>query len=124
MKYLLSTPQTRMLGVPPPPPSAPGMAPEATSAMPPSHRHGHHAAHGEMAGHHGHGMHAMPVSGNPNRSANQLNADELSRLQGGNLGNPSPGRAALRSAAWALSRPLRADPATPCGRLWQSAGET
>jgi hypothetical protein len=70
-----------------------GMAPgsDATSAMPPSHHHAHHAAHGKMAGHHGHGMYAMPVSGSPNRSANQLNADELSRLQGGNLGNPPPG---------------------------------
>ena len=32
----------------------------------------------------------MPVSGNPNTSANQLNADELSRLQAGNTGNPPP----------------------------------
>jgi hypothetical protein len=85
-------PQTRMLGVPPPPPGAqamPGMAPgsEATSAAPPSHRHARH--HGTMAAAHHHGR-AMPVSGNPNTSANQLNADELSRLQAGNTGNPPP----------------------------------
>jgi hypothetical protein len=30
------------------------------------------------------------VSGNPNLSANQMNADELARLQSGNLSNPPP----------------------------------
>ena len=84
------TPQTRMLGVPPPPPpSAQGMAPgpEATSAMPPSHRHARH--HGHVAAHHT--TKGIPVSGNPNMSANQMNADELARLHSGNMGNPPPG---------------------------------
>ena len=87
------TPQTRYPGTPGQMvnPGTPGMAPgpEATSAAPPTHRHARHAAHGNMAaGHHGH--RAMPVSGNPNTSANQLNADELSRLQSGSMGNPPP----------------------------------
>jgi hypothetical protein len=81
------TPQTRMLGVPPPPP---GAGPETTSATPPGHRHAHHhAAHGKMAAGH-HGTRAMRVSGTPNNSANQMNADELARLQGGNTANPPP----------------------------------
>ena len=66
-----------------------GPGPQATSAAPPMHRHARHAAHGKMAaGHHGH--RAMPVSGNPNTSANQMNADELARLQSGNTANPPP----------------------------------
>jgi hypothetical protein len=88
---LPGTPQTRMLGVPPPPPSAPGMAPEATSATPPSHRHARHASHGHGLAHHGHTTRGIPVSGNPNTSANQMNADELARLHSGNMGNPPPG---------------------------------
>jgi hypothetical protein len=63
---------------------APG--PEATSATPPMHRHARH--HGHVAAHHT--TKGIPVSGNPNMSANQMNADELARLQGGNLGNPAP----------------------------------
>ena len=54
--------------------------------MPPSHRHARH--HGHVAAHHT--TKGIPVSGNPNMSANQMNADELARLQGGNLGNPPP----------------------------------
>lgn len=75
-------------GQPAAPAAAPGMAPgsEATSAMPPSHRHARH--HGHVAAHHT--TKGIPVSGNPNMSANQMNADELARLQGGNLGNPAP----------------------------------
>jgi hypothetical protein len=87
-------------GLPPQAPSAyppvgPGMAPgpETTSATPPSHRHARHHAHGTMAAaHHGHhGRAVTPVSGSPNNSANQLNADELARLQSGNTGNPPAG---------------------------------
>ena len=68
---------------------APGMAPgpEAPSAMPPSHRHAR-PHHGHVAAHHT--TKGIPVSGNPNWSANQMNADELARLQAGNLGNPAP----------------------------------
>jgi len=67
---------------------APGMAPgpEATSAAPPSHRHARH--HGHVAAHHT--TKGIPVSGNPNMSANQMNADELARLQAGQVGNPAP----------------------------------
>ncbi len=69
------------------PAMAPGMAPgpEATSATPPTHHARHH---GHVAAHHT--TKGIPVSGNPNSSANQMNADELARLQAGNTGNPSP----------------------------------
>src|ERR1700751_1077341 len=58
---------------------APGMAPSAgaTSAMPPSPRHAR-PHHGHVAAHHT--TKGIPVSGNPNMSANQMNADELARL--------------------------------------------
>src|SRR5215469_9559859 len=55
-------------------------------ATPPMHRHARH--HGHVAAHHT--TKGIPVSGNPNMSANQMNADELARLQAGNLGNPPP----------------------------------
>ena len=78
----------------PPPPSAPpaAMAPsamppssmsETTSAMPPKHRASRHASHGKMAGHH-RGKGAQ-LSGD---TANQLNQEELQRLQAGNFSNP------------------------------------
>jgi hypothetical protein len=78
---------------PPPAAGSPGMAPGpgATSAMPPSHRHARHASHGHGVAHHGHTTRGLPVSGNPNTSANQMNADELGRLHSGNMGNPPPG---------------------------------
>jgi hypothetical protein len=74
-----------------PPPSAPpaAMAPsamsESSSAMPPKHRASrHHASHGGMAAHH-HGK-GEQLSGG---SANQLNQEELQRLQAGNFSTPS-----------------------------------
>ena len=69
---------------PPPPPgaTAPG-SPGMSSAMPPAHRPAR-ATKGKMAAH---GGGRMPA---PDHSANQLNADELSRLQAGNLANPPP----------------------------------
>lgn len=77
-----------------PPSAAPSaMAPSAmppssmsdtSSAMPPHHRASRHASHSKMAGHHhGKGPH---LSGG---TANQLNAEELQRLQAGNFANPS-----------------------------------
>jgi hypothetical protein len=79
-----------------PPPSAPppAMAPSAmppssmsdtSSAMPPKHhRASRHASHGKMAGHHrGKGE---QLTGS---TANQLNQEELQRLQAGNFSNPS-----------------------------------
>ena len=65
--------------------SAPVLAQQASpssdtsSATPPSHRHGHHAAHGK------------PSSNFPNvqgNVANQLNHAELARLQSGNMSMP------------------------------------
>jgi hypothetical protein len=74
-----------------PPPSAPpaAMAPsamsESSSAMPPKHRASrHHASHGGMAAHH-RGKGEQLTGG----SANQLNQEELQRLQAGNFSNPS-----------------------------------
>jgi hypothetical protein len=75
-------------------PSAPAMAPSATppssmsdtsSAMPPKH-HGasRHGSHGKMAGHHrGKGP---QLAGS---TADQLNQEELQRLQAGNFSNPA-----------------------------------
>jgi hypothetical protein len=88
-----SGPATRAYSPPAPAAAAPGIPPgtapgtETTSAAPPTHRHarphhGHVAAHTTTKG--------EPVSGNPNTSANQMNADELARLQAGETGNPPP----------------------------------
>jgi hypothetical protein len=58
---------------------------ESTSATPPSHRHARHASHashGKMAGHHGKGP---QMTGS---TANQLNQEELARLQSGNTSMP------------------------------------
>jgi hypothetical protein len=59
---------------------------EPTSAASPTHRHARH--HGHVAAHHT--TRGTPVSGNPDISANQMNADELARLQSGSFGNPPP----------------------------------
>ena len=64
----------------PPTPSAS----DTTSAMPPMHHHARKGSHGKMAGQHrGKGS---QVSGS---SAEQLNQEELARLQAGNFSNPS-----------------------------------
>jgi hypothetical protein len=73
----------------PPAAMAPSAAPpssmsDTSSAMPPRHRAARHTSHGRMAGHHrGKGP---QLSGD---SANQLNQEELARLQAGNMSNPS-----------------------------------
>ena len=54
---------------------------EATSAMPPEHRHA------RVSTHH-HGMKAHPPSAMSGTTAGQLNQEELARLQGGNFSNP------------------------------------
>ena len=83
-----STPQApAYTGFPGPGGAPPGPPPETTSATPPTHRHARH--HGHAAAHYT--TKASPISGNPNTSANQMNADELARLQAGNTGNPPPG---------------------------------
>ena len=69
---------------PQPDATAPG-APGMSSAMPPSHRPAR-AAKGKMASKSTSGGRAV----RPDNSANQLNADELARLQGGNYSNPPP----------------------------------
>jgi hypothetical protein len=73
----------------------PTSMPETSSAMPPKHRHARHVSHGKMAGHHGKGP---QLSGS---AADQLNQEELARLQAGNFSNPSappppPGAGAQR----------------------------
>ena len=70
-----------------------------SSAMPAGHRRAsHHASHGKMAGHH-RGKGTQPSSG----TANQLNQEELARLQAGNMsmsaGAPAPGMAPPNAAA-------------------------
>jgi len=68
------------------PPSAmpPSSMSDTSSATPPHHRASRHASHGKMAGHH-HGK-GPQLSGGTD---NQLNAEELQRLQAGNFANPS-----------------------------------
>jgi hypothetical protein len=59
---------------------------DTSSATPPRHRHARTGSHGKMAGHHrGAGAKGPQLTGN---SANQLNQEELSRLQAGNFSNP------------------------------------
>jgi hypothetical protein len=86
----------------------PGAAPPATtSAMPPEYRHARVSTHR-------HGLKAHPPSQLTGINANQLNQEELARLQAGNFSNPSsppgpelsaanpeigPGRAARRGRA-------------------------
>jgi hypothetical protein len=82
-----STGQARPVAAPPmaPPPAAappPSMS-DSTSATPPMHRHARKASHGKMAGHTGKGP---KLAGS---TANQLNQEELARLQAGNFSNPS-----------------------------------
>jgi hypothetical protein len=80
---LSNLPTTRGEQYPPPPaampPGSPGMAPGMSSATPPAHRP---ARHGKMATKGG-GRTQLTAS-----TANQLNAEELARLQGGNFSNP------------------------------------
>jgi hypothetical protein len=89
----------------PPPPSAspPAMAPSAmpsmsdtSSVMPPTHRHGRHAAHGKPS------HHASRFPNPQGNVANQLNQAELARLQSGDFtpppAPPGPGdQSAVRS---------------------------
>jgi hypothetical protein len=103
------TPQSRYPGSPPAAatgfvPGVPG--PEATtSAEPPAHRHA-------RASTHHHGLAEHPPSQMAGTNADQLNQEELARLQGGNFSNPpappapepsasspevGPGRAARRA---------------------------
>jgi hypothetical protein len=82
-----SSSPTRPVAAPPttaPPPAAtmpPPSTSETTSAMPPKHRHARASSHGKMAGHHGKGP---QLAGS---TANQLNQEELARLQAGNFSN-------------------------------------
>lgn len=63
-------------------PSAPAPSSSYSSATPPKHRPSRHYAH-KTAGHHGKGPH---LTGS---TANQLNQEELARLQAGNYSNPA-----------------------------------
>jgi hypothetical protein len=66
---------------PPPPTMAPGSMGDTTSATPPTHRPAR-----QMRAKRG--GPATSVSGSADNSANQLNADELGRLQSGQYTNP------------------------------------
>ena len=64
--------------------AAPSSMPDTSSAMPPRHRAARHTSHGKMAGHHrGKGRQLTGTT------ANQLNQQELARLQAGNMSNPA-----------------------------------
>jgi hypothetical protein len=70
---------------PPPSAAAPSSMSDSTSATPPMHRHARKGSHGKMAGqamHHGKGP---QLAGS---TANQLNQEELARLQAGNFSTP------------------------------------
>ena len=66
--------------------SSPSMS-DTSSATPPTRRHARKSSHGKMAGHHvtRHGR-GPQLTGS---TANQLNQEELQRLQAGNFSNPS-----------------------------------
>ena len=93
-----------------PPATAPSAMPpssmsDTSSAMPPKHHHAsRHASHGKMAGHHG--GKGPQLSGS---TANQLNQEELQRLQAGNFSNPSapagPGMAPTVPAGGSSANP-------------------
>jgi hypothetical protein len=70
-----------------PGPSAAAPSSDTTSATPPTHRHARHVSHGKMAGQHmAHGKgHGPQLTAS---TANQLNQQELARLQAGNFSNP------------------------------------
>src|SRR5690348_15870525 len=68
-----------------PPPSSDSMSSYSSSATPPAHHRGYrHSYHGKMAGHRYRGK-GPAMSGS---TANQLNQEELARLQAGNYSNP------------------------------------
>jgi len=80
---LSNLPTTRGEQYPPPPPAAmPPGSPGMSSAMPPEHRP---ARHGKMASKGG----RTRLTGGGG-TADQLNRDELARLQAGNFANPPP----------------------------------
>ena len=73
-----------------PPPQYQGSPPPSsypsTSAKPPKHHYAHHPSHGKMAGHYYHHGKGPQLAGS---TANQLNQEELARLQAGNYSNPA-----------------------------------
>jgi hypothetical protein len=69
-------------GSPPPAAMPPGSMGDTSSAMPPTHRPARHA------GSHHVGKAAHPPSAMSGTSANQLNQEELARLQSGNFSMP------------------------------------
>jgi hypothetical protein len=71
---------------PPPSATAPPPMSATSSATPPSHRHARKASHGKMAGHQAKHGKGPQLTGS---TANQLNQEELARLQAGNFSNPA-----------------------------------
>ena len=64
-------------------PSEPSSMSDTSSAMPPKHRASRHASHGKPS------HHPSRFSNLQGNVANQLNQEELQRLQAGNFPNPS-----------------------------------
>lgn len=90
--YSTGQSQARPAAAPPPaasaPPSSmssPSMS-DTSSATPPSRRHARKASHGKMAGHHARRGKGPQLTGS---TANQLNQEELQRLQAGNFSTPA-----------------------------------
>jgi hypothetical protein len=71
---------------PPPSAAAPPPMSATSSATPPSHRHARKASHGKMAGHQAKHSKGPQLT---DTTANQLNQQELARLQAGNFSNPA-----------------------------------
>ena len=109
------------LGVPGPNPGGPGLTPYSTgaarptedsSAMPPAHHHHAHASHGKTGHHGGKGP---QLTGN---TANQLNQEELARLQAGNTSMPAAPSASGMDSSSAVRPPGR----MPAGGRATSSG--
>ena len=96
----------------PPAASVPPMSSETSSAMPPAHHHHAHASHGKTGHHGGKGP---QLSGN---TANQLNQEELARLQAGNTSMPAAPSAAGMEPHSAVTPPGR----MPAGGRATSSG--
>ena len=78
-----TAPKPRAMPAPPPSAAPAAMAPSDTSsAMPPSHRHARHASHGKPS------HHPSNFSNLQGNVANQLNQEELARLQSGDTSMP------------------------------------
>ena len=92
--------------------SVPPMSSETSSAMPPTHHHHAHASHGKTGHHAGKGPQLT------RNTANQLNQEELARLQAGNTSMPAAPSAAGMDSSSAVRPPGR----MPAGGRATSSG--